>query len=331
MFFPPPRRERGFARAIFMTLATTIFGLSLVLNLYFFALAGGGLFGGSGSTESTLREGSADQRIAVLPIEGIIDAQAANQVSEWLRKIEKDSSVKGLVLAVDTPGGGVTASDEIHHRIAQLKAKRGIPVAVSMGSMATSGGYYVSCGTDRIFAQPTTLTGNIGVLLPRFNASELVKKLGVQETTITEPKDGYKNAGSMFQPESEKDTQYFQGLIGAAYGRFTDLIEQGRKGKLKGTKSEMFNGQVFTAKQALDFGLVDQIGYPDDAFEWIKQQANLSKPTIVKYERRLSLMDVFSSKSSLSAPAGVNVNLSVDPKTLDELSTPRLMYLWRGQ
>src|SRR3954471_3181049 len=177
-FGPPPKREKSFARAIFTTLATTIFGLSLVANIYLLFLSG--LMGGDESlTQSTVQHGNAEEKIAVIPIEGVIYGGTADVVNKWLQLVEKDPHVKAVVLSVDSPGGGVTASDEIYNRVMQLKKNHGFPIAVSMRAVAASGGYYVSAATDQIFAEPTTITGSIGVLMPSFNINELGKKWGI--------------------------------------------------------------------------------------------------------------------------------------------------------
>ena len=337
MFYPPPAPQgRGFSKAILVTLATSIFGLSLMLNLYLLAFSG--LFGGEASTQTTVDAGEESQKVAIVPVHGIITDATSNWVTHWLRDIEKDPNVKALVLDVDTPGGGVTPSDEIHHRIRQLRKVKGesFPIAVSMGGLATSGGYYVASHKDvEIFAQPTTLTGNIGVLMPRFNLSELAKKWGVNEATLTAPVNGFKNAGSMFQPEKPEDAAYLQGIINEAYGNFRDIVKEGREGKLKGPLSEIANGQVFTFQQAVDKGLVDQKGYTEDAWKWAAQKANLSKPTIVRYHAPTSLLNLLMNEWQGKAPVAgnqdVNVDVKLDAKLIDELTSPRLMYLWRGE
>jgi protease-4 len=315
---------------IFMTLAGMIFSISLLANIYLLAFAG--IFSASGTQESVVSEGSLDQKIAVVPISGIIDGGTASQVNEWLKKIEQDKNVKAVVLAIDTPGGSVTASDQIHHYVQRLRQNRSMPVAVAMGGLATSGGYYIACGTDHIIAQETTLTGNIGVLMPRFNLSEMVKRWGVEERTLTAPREGFKNAGSMFAPENEKDREYLQKIIDNAYTRFTTLVNEGRKGRLKGDPKQMFNGQVYTARDALADGLIDEIGYPDKAYEWAAKKANLDKPRIVRYQPRPTLMDLLTAKSGIGFSAGdSSVSVKVDAKSIDELTTPRLLYLWRGE
>ena len=337
--YPPPPKQGGFARGIFITLATTIFGASLMLNLYLLLFAGL-TSGGAGGAETSLTSGEADQKIAVVPVEGLIDGNTAVQVKKWLKALEKDENYKGLVLQVETPGGYVTPSDEIHYLLADFKKKREeksgkkFPVAVSMGAMATSGGYYVSAGADQIFAQPTTLTGNIGVLMPRYNLKALADKWGVSESTVTAPEKGFKNAGSMFAPETPEDKVYLQNLINQSYTRFTSVVDAGRKGKLKAARSEIYDGRAFTAQDAIDNGLVDQIGYLDDAVAWVKTQAGLSKPTVIKYQRRTSIFDLMAEGSSaLPAPSGksVTLNVQINPELIHELSAPRVMYLWRGE
>jgi protease-4 len=343
MFYPPPPPPpagRGFSKGILVTLATTIFGLSLMLNLYLLIYSG--LFGGgAAATRTTVETGEETQKVAVIPIHGVITDATSTWVTRWLKEIEQDPNIKALVLDVDTPGGGVTPSDEIHHRIQRLRkvkeeAGATFPIAVSMGALATSGGYYVSSHPKvEIFAQPTTLTGNIGVLMPRFNLSELAKKWGVNETTLTAPEGGFKNAGSMFQPDKPEDSAYLQGIINEAYGNFRDIVKTGREGKLKGPLSEIANGQVFTFQQAMDKGLVDQKGYVEDAWKWAAQTANLSKPTVVRYHAPASFLYLFLNQWTGAAPAtagkDVNVDVKLDARLLDELASPRLLYLWRGE
>lgn len=334
--FPPyggyqPPRKFTFTRAIFVTLASTIFGLSLLANLYFLAFST--MLETAGTTESTVKEGQADQKVVVLPIEGIIDEGTAAQVDEWFRRVEKDRNVKAVVLAINTPGGGVTASDHIYHLIRQLKQRRAIPVVVSMGALATSGGYYVACAADHIIAQPTTLTGNIGVLMPRFNVSEMTERWGIKERTLTAPADGYKNAGSPFQPEKKEEAEYLQSIIDSAYRRFTGVVRESRRGRLKAPESQVFNGKVFTASEALAAGLLDDDkGYLEDACAWAAARAGLGSPKVVRYHRRPSLMDLLGWRwtGAASAGGGTHVTVTIDRKLLDELSAPQLMYLWRG-
>src|SRR5207253_10849619 len=168
----------------------------------------------------------------------------------FMNQAEKDNDVKAVVIEVDSPGGSVSASDQIYHRIEQYKkAHPGTPLVISQGGLAASGGYYVSCAGDYIFAQPSTLTGNIGVLMPRFNVSKLMDKWGVQETTITSTGATYKNAGSMFKPANEKDDQYIQDLADKAFDQFKAVVQSGRKLK-RAEVDKVADGRILIAADA---------------------------------------------------------------------------------
>jgi len=332
--FPPPRPRRSIVAGIFSALLIVVLIFSLILNfLLVFSWSGGR----SSYVEETLKSGDSSQKIVVLPVEGLILDSTANQLDHWLRGIESDKDVKAIVLEVNTPGGAVDASDRIHHYLAELKKTRNIPIVVSMGGLAASGGYYVSCGADWIYAEPSTLTGSIGVISPRYNLSELAKKVGVSEDSLTAPTQGFKNAGSPFRPENPKDTAYLQGLLDSAYDRFKTLVDEGRKDRFKAkgvSIDQLANGEVFPAEKAKDKGLVDDIGYLEDAWAYAAQKAGLSNPHVVRYHRRPSTLETLLSRSPAAQPsadAAVNLNVSVDRELLEELITPRPMYLWRGQ
>lgn len=349
MMMPPPgffKPQRSFARVIFTTLATIILGVSLTINLYmlFFAGLGSnlGLSSSQGIVQTVLVAGDSQQKIAVIPISGVIGEATAERFNQMLALAEKDTSVKAIVIDVDTPGGAVTPSDEISARITRFRNDNpNRPVVVTMGGMATSGGYYVSCASQYIFAQPTTLTGNIGVILPRYNFSKLAQAYGVEESTITAPVNGFKNAGSPFSPATEKDTKYLQGLIDNAYGKFKKVVSDGRKGKLNGKIDQIADGAVYPADQALALGLVDELGYANDAYDKAAQLANLTNKHVVKYSKQQGLLDLLGGmegKNNLSTAKAGNgnvtingVNVNIDAAMLDEISRPRLMYLWRGQ
>jgi protease-4 len=331
MFMPPPPRRRGGAgRAILLTLLVLGLFLSILGNIVLLAEDADGA---GGTKCTTVSNGDAGQKVAVVPLHGIIESNAARLFDQNLDQVDKDKAVKALVIEIDTPGGTVTASDEIYERLRRFKASRNIPIVVSMGSMATSGGYYAACGADYIFAEETTITGNIGVLSPRFNFSKLMEKYGVEETTIVATGATYKNAGSSFAKETPAERAYWQGLIDSAYTRFKDVVQQGRGNKLTANMADVANGKAYSANEALAMGLIDQKGYPEDAYKYAATTAGLSNPRVVRYERQVGLMDLLlSSKSNarpMGASAGANgINVNFDAGLLEELSTPRLLYLW---
>jgi protease-4 len=334
MYYPPaPPHKGSFARAIFMTLATSIFGLSIALNVYLLILSG--FAGGAESPRrTTILSGDPRQTVAVVPVNGLIDDDAVNRFERAIRTIEADQDIKALVLEVDTPGGTVTASDQIYHRILRLKQDRKLPVVVAMGSLATSGGYYLSCAADEIVAQRTTITGNIGVLLPRYNLSKLAEKHGIEDTSLASTGATFKNAGSMLKPETPEERAYWLGLIDDAFATFKQVVASGRSAKLKAPMEEVANGKAYTASQSLQMGLVDYVDYPSFAYDRAAALAGLTNKHVVRFETRPTLLESLGLGASLKAANNLTingVNINLDKAWLEELMTPRPMYLWRGQ
>jgi len=342
---PPPgmfKPQRSFTRAIFTTLAGLILTGSIMLNFYLLLAVSlsSGLSGGQGVIRTVITEGDDSQQIAVVPIKGMIGQPTAEKFDAILTTIEKDPTIKGLVIEIETPGGGVTPSDQMYARVMRLRAQKpNFPVVITMGQLATSGGYYVACAGTHLIAQPTTMTGNIGVLMPRFNVAKLADKYGIEEATITAPHQGFKNAGSMFAPVDAKDTQYLQTLIDEMYGNFKTVVITGRGAKLTSKIEEIADGRVFTATQAKTLGLVDDIGYAEKAYAHAAKAAGLTNPTFVRYSPRApSFFDAFSAESKsnmkVDGAGGVTINginVTLDAGLLEELGRPRALYLWRGQ
>jgi protease-4 len=338
MFRPPqpPAPKRGVGRSIFMALLVIFFLLSLLLNVVLI-----GMTVADGSSSSAVRtvivDGDSSQTVAVIPLTGTIMEGEAIRFDKFMTQAQKDSDVKAIVIAIDTPGGSVTASDEIYNRIIEFKkARPNVPVVASMGSLATSGGYYAACATDYIIAQRTTLTGNIGVLMPRFNVHKMFDKWGIEETTIASTGATFKNAGSMFKPENPEETAYIQAIADAAFTEFKSVVKAGRGAKLKKPIDQIANGKVYMGEEAKSLGLVDETGYLKDAYE--HAGAKLSRMKVVKYEDAPTLLSLLGAKGNLPAIEkgssdvtinGVNVNL--DMTKLQEMMTPRMMYLWRGE
>ncbi len=258
-------------------------------------------------------------------------------MDKFLRTAEEDNDIKGIVLQVDSPGGTVAASDEIYHRIQKFKTLRpSTPVVVSQGSLAASGGYYVSCAGDYIFAQPGTLTGNIGVIMPRFNIHKMLDKWGVSETTLTSKGATFKNAGSMFKPVDPEDEAYIQDLLDKAFDQFKTVVRAGRKFS-SADLDKIANGKIYTAQDALANKLVDQIGYREDAWEFIVRKLGLKNKSIILYQEPPGLFDLFGSQSNYqggsvgASSTNITINgVNLDSKGVVDLMTPRLMYLWRG-
>ncbi|MGN6726395.1 MAG: signal peptide peptidase SppA [Tepidisphaeraceae bacterium] len=336
VYFPPmyaPPRG-GFARGIFNALAVTILGMSITLNIYL--LIANGIFSSDHVRKTTLTEGDASNVIAVIPVEGTITESTAERFDQLAQAIASDASVKGIVVQIDTPGGSVTASDEIYDRILRLKKEKGLPVVASIGALGTSGGYYLSCAADKIVAERTSWTGNIGVLLPRYNIAELAQKYGVKETTLHSTGADFKDAGSMFKDDTPAQTAYWQNLVDQAFGTFKAVIATGRKLD-EATVDQIANGKVYTGPEAERLKLVDQIGYLNDAVQLAADQAGIGnvKPNVVKYELNKGLLESFGASGSMHT-GGISsqidgVTVVIDRDLVDSVFSPRLMYLWQGR
>jgi len=334
MMPPPPKPRGGFVRGVFVTLATTIFGLSITLNIYLLLVSG--VFTGGTSRETTIIDGDSNQKIAVVPLSGMVMDEMTARFTRWMRTIDQDSGVKALVLEIDSPGGSVTASDEIWHRIRQYKKDHpNNPVIVSMGGLTASGGYYIACAADELYAQPTTLTGNIGVLLPQFNVAKLFDKWGIEENTIVSQGATFKNAGSMFKPEKPEDRAYLQDIADKAFAQFKKVVSDGRQSRLTKPLSEIANGKIYMAADAKALGLIDDIKYPQEVYDIAATKAGLTRKMVVRYHDPPSLFEAMSGSSKVANPqsnSSVTINgINVNASDLRDALTPRLMYLWRGQ
>ena len=342
-FYPPgfmPQRRRSIGRVIFSILGVFIIVASLTANVLVVATISGCGGGGKPYAERTIVRGDSARRVAVLPVSGVIMGDTAELFDQFCQGVEEDKSIKAVIVEVDTPGGSVAASDEILHRLQRLKARRGIPVVVSMAGYATSGGYYVSASADRIFARPTTITGNIGVLWPQYDVSELAGKYGVHENLIAAPRPGFKDAGSMFRPMSTEHRAYFQSLVDAAFAQFKAVVATGRTGKLKQPIDQIANGKAYTADEALKLGLIDQVGYLDDARQWLVDQGHVAEnAAVVRYKATRSLLGMLAQSrrgggGDEAAAGSVTVNgvkIELSLKAIEELRATRPMYLFRAQ
>lgn len=334
MMLPPPRK-RGFGGALLTTAATTLFGLSLVLNVYLIAFAG--LTGDHGGTEGTIHSGSKD-KVAVVPIVNQLIRQAsADDLDKLLKQVEADDSVKALVLRIDTPGGEVTPSDQMYHRVLMFKTRRpGVPVVVSMGALATSGGYYVAMAGDDLFAEPTTLTVNVGVYGQNLNFAGLMQKYGVTDETTRSTKSPYKTAGTPFREPTADEKAYIQAEVDGYDQTFRDVVAAGRQGRLKAPLDEVCNGKAYHAKAAEKLGAIDGVKYADEVYQYAATKAGLTNPTVVKFQTIPTLVELLTGQTAARTTppeqATLKVNgVSLSSPAIDAILDPRPMYLYRPQ
>ncbi|MDR0816355.1 MAG: signal peptide peptidase SppA [Desulfovibrio sp.] len=272
------------------------------------ALAAGLLFSFNDNGGELLNDG---ERIALVTVRGpIMDVSEALQ---WIHDIERRLNVKGVLVRVDSPGGGAAASQELYSALAGLAESR--PVAVSMGAVAASGGLMISMAGNRVFASPSTVTGSIGVRMDIPQLQGLFDKIGIgQQTLVTAP---YKNAGSYLRELTSEEKSYFEGVLADMHTQFTDIVAQGRH-MPREQVAQLANGKIFTGREAKQIGLVDELGGQDSAHRWLALQ------TGVPFERNLLTCKkkTFWLNDKLKAWFG----LDIDGAAAGDWRTPVFLY-----
>ncbi len=239
-------------------------------------------------------DGFGKDKVAVVTVKGIITD--SKSVIEQLHNAEENSDVKAIVVRINSPGGGVGASQEIYREVSKIKNKK---VVVSMGSVAASGGYYIACGAEKIYANPGTLTGSIGVLMEFADIEELLGKIGLKGYVI---KSGeYKDIGSPIRPMTDGEKELLQGVIDNVYKQFVGVVSKGRKlpdAYVKG----LADGRIFTGEQAKDLKLVDELGNLEDAVDGVAKMAGIKGKPYVKYmeKKRFSVFNLFLGEEAES-------------------------------
>ncbi len=221
------------------------------------------------------------EKLAVVELKGEIES--ADDIVRQMKKYRDDESVRGIVLRIDSPGGGVVASQEMYEEVRKTR-DAGKPVVVSMGALAASGGYYVACGASILVANRGTLTGSIGVIGEFLQLREALNKLGIDVKTIKSGR--LKDAGSLTQPMTKDAEKYFQSLMDNVHHQFIGVVETERK--LDHAKVlEIADGRVFTGEQALGLGLIDTIGTFEEAIRIAADLAGIEgEPSLVREQER---------------------------------------------
>lgn len=309
--------------------------LIIVLVVFLLGLVVEGIFGAYSELadhpgfawEENVVSGYGNSKIVQLFVNGTISGQQNNTgipsmtelLTEQLRRIEADELVKALVLRIDSPGGEVVATDELHRRLLRVKQVRNIPIVVSMGSTAASGGYYLATTGDAIFANPNTLTGSLGVIFNLFNYSEAANKLGVQQYAIKSGR--FKDIGSPARPLTEPERQIFQTLVNESYNNFVDVIVKGRN-LSRQRVLEIADGRVYSGEQAKRLGLIDEFGDLEEATRYALSLTGEQDAMVVRYADQLSISKLlFSMKQYWSNPDPLGI-----ARVLDRQSSPRLLY-----
>ena len=271
-------------------------------------------------------------KVAIISVEGVI-MNAEGYVKSQIDRVREDKDVKAVVLRVNSPGGTVNGADGIYHQLLKLNTpERKIPLIVSMGGIAASGGYYISMAVagqpDTIYCEPTTWTGSIGVIIPHYDIADLLESWHIQDDSlVSHPLKQLGSPTKKFSPEmKEKEMAVLQGLVNDAFAGFKGVVKAGRPNLTDEQIKEVATGQVFSANQAVANGLVDQQGFLDDAIDRAIVLAKLdkAKTRAVKYHRPTSLVEGLLGGNAAARSPGGEINLSA----LLDLATPRAYYLW---
>lgn len=273
--------------------------------------------------------GVGGERIAVIPVEGVITEATAREVNRNLKQYGNDSRVRAIILRVDSPGGGVTASEEIYREVKRVREEKKKKIIVAMGTAAASGGYYISAPADKIFANSSTVTGSIGVI------AELINYKGLAEWAKIKPevfKSGeFKDTGSPTRDMTPREREYFQNLINTLFNQFVRVVAEGRKGRQGLDEAKvraLADGRVYTGEEAKANGLIDEIGGYEDALrETAKMVGIKGEPQVVtppKPRDSFSLLDLLgSAKLGKLLPSQL-------PAQLTEMDTSvKFKYQWK--
>jgi len=317
----PKRRSGGFGCFGWFAL---MFCLAIITVETLYILAQGVSVGsGQGIQEKHVSHSRwASHKVAIISVDGVI-MEGDGFVKKQIDRVKNDSDVRAIVLRVDSPGGTVTGSDFIHHHLVKLREESEIPIVVSMGSVAASGGYYIAMAVgdqeNSIYAEPTTTTGSIGVIIPHYDLTGLMEQHGIKNDSIaSHPR---KQMLSMTRELSDEHRQIIENYLNETFDRFKDIVRSGRPALAEDDErlTQLATGEIFTANQAQRHGLVDTIGFIEDAVKRAIELAELDEEDVhvVRFAKPASFFDLAASRSP-----GV-----WDQRTLLEFTTPRAYYL----
>jgi protease-4 len=290
--------------------------------------------------EVVLIKSNVKQKVLVIDLNGPIstvhkpgmlnrNGDIVSNIYYRLKKASEDPLIKGIILRLDTPGGEGTASDIVYNEVLRFKEKTGVPVVALMMGMAASGGYYVACACDTIFAHRTAITGSIGVIAVLPGVKGAMDKLGIKMHIIKSGK--MKDTTSPFKELNDEEKDYIQELVDHFHKGFVQVVYQGRKGKLSLEEIERIaDGRIYSAQEALKLKLIDEIGYFDDALENVFSAASITDANVVAYTYFPGKKtNVYANTSAaLGSPFLVEVNLFEN--LLPSLKAG-IYYLWQPQ
>lgn len=266
--------------------AKWLIGIFSVLAIFFFFTVMAFLSLFNGEETEDISSGTSGTIALVELNEEIVSSQ---HIVQQIKRYRENTSVRAIVLRIESPGGGVSASQEIFEEVKKTR-EYGKPIVVSMGSVAASGGYYIAVGASRIVANPGSITGSIGVISQFMHVNQLLDKIGVTSTTI---KSGQmKDAGSPFRSSTAEDRKYFQEMIDDIYDQFVSTVAAERKLE-KSLVKKYADGRVFTGRKAYELKLIDTLGTYQDAIKIAAQMGEIyGTPRVIKERKRERFSDM---------------------------------------
>lgn len=280
--------------------------------------------------------GTGDAKVLLLDLSGVIGSQDRDGIipqpnmlatfKEELTRASKDEKIKAVVVRINSPGGTVTASDILYHELKTFKATKKIPVIISMMDVAASGGYYLAMAGDSLLVHPSTVTGSIGVIMLTVNARGLLEKVGVEASAITSgPR---KDMGSPFRLMTAEEKAIFQGVIDSFYQRFLVVVQEGRPNLSAEQIKKLADGRIYSGEQAKAAGLVDDIGYLEEAIDLAKKKGGLTEARVVTYQRPGEFQNTIYSRTLQGTGSGLANLANIDVLSMVRGGTPQFMYLW---
>jgi protease IV len=294
-------------RSVYTILAVAVLALMVISGLVLAVMTS--VKGGSGLTLG--------DRIAIIPVEGIIGDDA--EVLENIRRFRDDESVKGFVIAINSPGGEVGPSQSIYREVKRLRDQDDRPVIAAINSIGASGGYYIALGADSIYANPGAITGSIGVIMEMPNVEGLMQKVGVRMETVKSA--DHKDIGSPFREMSPSDRAVLGAMVQDVYSQFVEVVSTERKKSVE-ELAQLADGRVMSGRQAMRAGLIDRVGNFNDAVAAAGRMADLGAEPKLLYPAKdeVTIMDAILGR----AEASIRNRLSVP---LEKASSPRVKFI----
>lgn len=255
----------------------------------------------------------AKEEVLLIKIKGVIQDQDSEEGMPF--KIEKDifenlkkdlevarkrKAIKAILLEINSPGGEVTASDIIYHQLKKIQQETEKPVVALIGTIGASGAYYVACAAKKILAHPTSIIGSIGVLMQAMNLEDLAKMIGVKAVTLKSEKTPMKDVLSPFKELTPEERKMLMAIIDSVYNRFVDIVSESRKLDREEV-IKLADGGIFTAVRAKELGLIDAVGYREDALAEACKLVGIESAALVKRVTKKSLSEIFSEMSSMNS------------------------------